>query len=188
MQRLADPADAEAWQEFERCYQAAIYRYVRSRGLQPSDAKDAVQEVMLAVHRQAASWQSTGHKGAFRAWLSETARRTSLHQVRLRARAGKNGSSVMQQLSKIEDKLALSEEDLDHQRWRFYCAAAEVEAGVNPLHWKAFWLTAVDGLSAEEVSKRLEMSIGAIYSARCRVQAKLRRVIESQQDSERGEA
>lgn len=187
MQRLANPADADAWSEFERCYQAAIYRYARARGLQPTDAKDVVQEVMLAVHRQAATWQSTGRKGSFRAWLWETARRTSLAHIRRRERGGKNGSSVMQYLKEVANNPSASEvEGFDHECWRFYCAAAEVEASANALHWKAFWFTAVDGLPAEEVSRRTGLSIGAIYSARCRIQAKLRRVIQAGSDYERG--
>ena len=98
IRRLADPADAIAWAEFERVYQPAIYRYVRSRGLQPQDALDAVQEVLIIVHRQAANWAPSGRVGSFRAWLGETARRVTLQQLRLRDKLHPASAGGMLQL------------------------------------------------------------------------------------------
>jgi RNA polymerase sigma factor (sigma-70 family) len=183
IRQLADPANVTAWLQFEKTYQPAIYRFARSRGLQQADALDVVQEVMLAVHRQAAHWTPTGRNGSFRAWLGETVRRTTLQLLRLRTRigVGLGGSSVGTALDAIP---AHDDRELNHvndQRWRFFCAAAVVESEVCALNWRAFWMTAVEGKSAEEVATILDTRVGTVYSAKCRVMARIRRVAAAQQ-------
>jgi hypothetical protein len=37
---LADANDQSAWQQFEQCYQSAIYRMARNRGLHSDEALD----------------------------------------------------------------------------------------------------------------------------------------------------
>ena len=78
IRRLADRNDAEAWAYFEAHYQQPVYRFARSHGLQPDDALDVVQEVLIAVHKSAANWSPSGHVGSFRAWLAEAARRVTM--------------------------------------------------------------------------------------------------------------
>jgi RNA polymerase sigma-70 factor (ECF subfamily) len=84
--RLTEPHDSAAWAEFVETYEAPVLRYCRSRGLQESDARDAVQEVLLAVHAAAADWQPTGRPGGFRKWLLRTAHNHCLKSLRKRSR------------------------------------------------------------------------------------------------------
>lgn len=179
IRRLADRNDAEAWDYFEAHYQQPVYRFARSHGLQPDDAMDVVQEVLIAVHKSAANWSPSGRAGSFRAWLAEAARRVTMQITRQRARIGRgiggNGFAIEVE-GRADESQAVAEDD---RRWIFYCAAAIVQNEVNPQHWVAFWLTAVEGKSAERVSDQLSMKTGTVYSAKCRVLAKLKSVIES---------
>jgi RNA polymerase sigma-70 factor (ECF subfamily) len=180
IQRLANPADSVAWERFEKCYQLAIYRYARSRGLQQIDAIDVVQEVLLAVHRQAARWEPTGRAGSFRAWLAETARRVTLQVIRFRDRTKSSAaaSSIVEALATMPIHEDSAEDQRETDRWRFYCAAATVEAEVSQQNWRAFWMTAVEGKAAEVVAKSLSMRVGTVYSAKCRVLARIRQAVE----------
>src|SRR5262245_58211826 len=54
--RLADPADASAWSEFIEIYETAIYRYARSHAIQDADAREVVQQVLIAVHQAIGNW------------------------------------------------------------------------------------------------------------------------------------
>src|SRR5437763_12887677 len=83
--RLSDPGDSLAWSEFLTIYEDAIYRYSRGRGLQDSDSREVVQQVLVAVHQAIAGWKPSGRAGSFRAWLLQTARRISLRSVRDRS-------------------------------------------------------------------------------------------------------
>lgn len=184
IRRLADRNDADAWAFFEVNYQQPVYRFARSRGLQPDDAMDVVQEVLMAVHRAAATWKPTGRTGSFRAWLAESARRITLQITRQRARIGRGvgGSGLAVEIGEVADKSIGNDgqsSSEDDRRWSFYCAASLVQKEVNPQHWMAFWLTAVDGKSADEVARQLSMKAGTVYSAKCRVLAKLKAVIET---------
>ena len=179
IRRLADRNDADAWALFEVHYQQPVYRFARSHGLQPDDAMDVVQEVLLAVHRSAANWKPSGRIGSFRAWLAEAARRITLQITRQRSRIGQGtgGSGFAMEIGEIAAELPANDED--DRRWSFYCAASIVQKEVSPQHWMAFWLTAVDGKSADEVAGQLSMKTGTVYSAKCRVLAKLKSAIES---------
>lgn len=184
IRRLADRNDADAWSFFEDNYQQPVYRFARSRGLQPDDAMDVVQEVLMAVHRAASNWKPTGRTGSFRAWLAESARRITLKITRQRARIGRGvgGSGFELEIGDVTDRSIGTTSQVstdDDRRWSFYCAAAIVQKEVNPQHWMAFWLTAVDGKTADDVARQLSMKAGTVYSAKCRVLAKLKAAVES---------
>jgi RNA polymerase sigma factor (sigma-70 family) len=181
IRRLSDRDDRDAWSYFEEYYQQPIYRFARSRGLQPDEALDVVQEVLLAVHKTAFHWKASNRRGSFRAWLAEAARRLTLQVTRSRGRIGRGlgGSGFHALMEASEQPTPADSVDEDH-RWAFYCAAAKVQKEVNPQHWLAFWGTAVDGKSAEEVGNQLNMKSGSVYSAKCRVLARLKQCIEEQ--------
>ena len=179
--RLSDPCDVAAWTEFTQIYEDAIYRYSRSRGLQDSDARDVVQQVLLVVHRAAGKWQPSGRTGSFRSWLRQTARRVCLRRLRdcRRADCAVGGSSVVERLHGLADAVPSGQaEELDRRRWAFCWAAGEVEREVEPKTWRAFWLTSIDGVPAAEAADQLGMKIGAVYAAKCRVLARIRQRIQ----------
>jgi RNA polymerase sigma-70 factor (ECF subfamily) len=48
--------------------------------------------------------------------------------------------------------------------------------------WRAFWLTAVEGLGAREAGGQLNLSPGAVYVAKSRVLARLKEQVRQLQD------
>ncbi|WP_419190133.1 hypothetical protein [Stieleria marina] len=44
--------------------------------------------------------------------------------------------------------------------------------------WSAFWLTVVDEMAVDEVAQTLSRSKGSIYTARSRVMARLKEVVQ----------
>jgi RNA polymerase sigma-70 factor, ECF subfamily len=179
--RLAEPVDAAAWAEFTSIYEQAILRYSRNRGLQNADAQEVVQQVLLAVHQTIGDWIPTGRPGAFRAWLARAAHRICLATLRDRRKCDRatGGTSVLSRLAEVEDRGSLGEdEDRDWEQWAFCWAAGQVEREVAPATWRAFWLAAVDGLPPGEVGARLGMKTGSVYTAKCRVLARIRERID----------
>ncbi len=84
--RIQDPADVEAWTEFQEIYQPLVYRLGRSRGLQDADARELAQEVMIAVSGAIERWQPDRQRGTFRTWLYRVARNTLLNQLARQSR------------------------------------------------------------------------------------------------------
>ncbi|MEX2138978.1 MAG: sigma-70 family RNA polymerase sigma factor [Pirellulales bacterium] len=186
--RLAEPADAAAWSEFLETYEGAVFRYCRSRGLQEPDARDVVQEVLLAVHRAIGAWRPSGRPGSFRAWLIKTTHHMCLRMLRTQARRDRSvgGTSVqwqMQELTAAES--GIEEDETEWQRFAFCWAAGQIQREVQPDTWLAFWRTAVDGEPPTEVAQRLNMRVGSVYAARCRVLARILERIQELSRSER---
>jgi RNA polymerase sigma-70 factor (ECF subfamily) len=69
--------------------------------------------------------------------------------------------------------------NLEHQRQLFHWAAEKVRADFKDTTWNAFWAVAVEGRPAADVAKVLGLTSGAVYIAKSRVTARLRRVIET---------
>jgi RNA polymerase sigma-70 factor (ECF subfamily) len=80
---------------------------------------------------------------------------------------------------------SLEEEwEREFQRQLASKAMQAIEPEFEDRTWQAFWLSAVDGVSAADVSKTLEMSTGAIYVAKSRVLARLKTEIQRLQSEQ----
>lgn len=67
--RVQDSADHDAWREFDATYCDLVLGYCRSRGLQPADAEDVRQLVMMSLSRVLSGWEYRRERGRFRAYL-----------------------------------------------------------------------------------------------------------------------
>ena len=74
--------------------------------------------------------------------------------------------------------------DADWQRWAFCWAANQIEREVLPVTWQAFWLTAVNGEPPAEVAERLQLRVGSVYAAKCRILNRIRERIQELSRSE----
>ncbi len=177
LQRLHDRGDSSAWIEFCEIYERAIYNLALKYGLQDADAREVSQEVLLAVSRRIHLFDVDG-RGQFRAWLATIARNATVDQLRNNRRRQAFGQPLtVDALESIEVETLQSFEAEAH-REQFRWAASQVQTVVAPQSWQAFWLTAVDGQSPEVVAKHLNLSVGAVYVARCRILAKIKSLIE----------
>lgn len=173
--RLARPEDVETWEHFVRTYEGAIIRYCRTRGLQDADASEVAQEVFVVVHKEAENWKPSGRVGSFRAWLFEIARRACLASMRKRNRETVGvDSEILSEPCSVSDANAHDEE---WQRWAFCAAAQHVQLEVKPETWRAFWQTAIENQTPQQVADNLNISIGSVYTAKCRVMARIRKQI-----------
>lgn len=175
--RLADPADHQAWSEFDVIYRPLIYRVARAKGLQHADADDLTQEVLTAVGRAIDSFDPVAG-GSFRSWLYQITRNLAInHLTRRRDPPGSGDTDVqrmlLQQPERIDDQTE-SLFQLEYRRSLFQHAASRVQPQFSEPTWRAFWLTAVEQRPIEEVAKALNKSPGAVRVARCRVLARLR--------------
>ena len=178
--RLRNRDDALAWNQFVEVYDPVIERVARKFGLQPADARETVQEVLIAVARAVGQWEPA-QPVRFRSWLFRIVRSKTIDHLRKRSRqAHAAGSgSLAEQIEYVADpKASLTGEiDREYRRQLFRMAAREVKQAVKPATWEAFWLTSVDGQSPDEAAERLEISVGAVYIARSRVLMRLKQWI-----------
>jgi RNA polymerase sigma factor (sigma-70 family) len=72
LSRVRDQGDHAAWREFDEKYRGLILRYCRRRGLQPTDAEDIRQLVMINMSKRLTSFEYKPDQGRFRDYLGRT--------------------------------------------------------------------------------------------------------------------
>jgi RNA polymerase sigma-70 factor (ECF subfamily) len=180
--RLRNPRDEAAWAEFVDIYEPLVYRLARHKGLQDADAWDLCQEVFRAVASAIERWDPDPAKGRFRAWLFRIARNLLVSFLaNQRRRAQASGSTSVQEMLEAHpapDAQAEAEFQAEFQRRAFRWAAEHVKTEFSTSTWQAFWKTGVENQSIAVVAKELGLSTGAVYIARSRVLARLRKCVE----------
>lgn len=183
--------DEDAWSRLVQIYGPVVYGWSRKRGLSPEDASDIMQEVFRAVMRSIGSFQRPSNQsGAFRGWLWTITRHKNLDFVRNIASQpiARGGSTALQKLH----ALASTDVDSDDPSMTSDVQPADGEE-LSGIHrraidlvrhhfdrttWQAFWRTAVDGCSPEDVANELGVSRWAVYKARSRILERLRSDLE----------
>lgn len=178
--KLQDPHDAEAWAEFASIYQPMILRLIRARGLQHADATDVTQDVLTRVAAAVAKFDCDQTSGTFRGWLYRITRNLVVDFLRRSAKEKLVQADV--QLEGIVAGETDCEESalfhLEFQRQILWLSAREVRKQVQPATWQAFWQTEIQRRPVSEVAEELHFTTGAVYVARSRVLARLRKVSE----------
>ena len=181
--RLGDPADRDAWLEFTSMYQPLVYRVGRRLGLQDADAQNLVQEVIHKIGMKISEADFSRPENGFRRWLKTVARNAALDVMRrVRPDTGRGGSSVQLALSEIPESLELTSDVLfqrELERQAFRTAAKRIRAEFNDATWNSFWETMVNGRSCSDVAEQLGKTLGAVYTARCRVMQRLKEEVRN---------
>ena len=184
--RLSQPADAEAWEEFCDIYLPVIFRIAKARVLQGADSHDTSHYVLVRVARSVKNWSPDAERGSFGAWLGTIARNLLIDFLRSPQNHYQtaNRSDIGRLIDNVDDHQRRDDDcedliDAQLQRQMFVWAAGKVESSVQPSTWQAFWRTAVENEPVDSVACDLEMTVGAVYVARSRVIARIRKTIES---------
>jgi RNA polymerase sigma-70 factor (ECF subfamily) len=180
--RLRDPQDDAAWNRFAGLYAPLLVHFLRKRGLQDHDATDLTQEVMLAVAQAMRAFEYDPRRGSFRGWLFTIVQNKlrNFLAVRQRQPQGTGGTSMQQRLDQQPgteaDPAALW--DRAYEQQLFAWASEQVRPRVAGHNWLAFWRTAVEGQSTQDVAGQLGLSVAAVRLAKSRVMAQIRKVLQ----------
>jgi RNA polymerase sigma-70 factor (ECF subfamily) len=177
--RLRDARDGDAWRQFVELYAPLVYRYARRHRLQDADAADLTQEVLRAVSGAVGRLEYDPGRGSFRGWVFTLAHRR-LCDFLTRRRRQEQGSGDSATRGLLDDLPAPEEEqwERDYERRLFVWAAERARGEFREATWQAFWQTAVEGRPAAEVARALATSVGAVYIAKSRVQARLKGLVQ----------
>ena len=167
-------------------YTPLVHRLARARGFQEADAADLAQDVFRAVAGAIDRWNPDPRLGSFRAWLFRISRNLMVNALAARRRhpRGSGDTDVRRLLEEVPDPNAEDTAlfDAEYRRRLFEWAASRCRAEFRDATWQAFWRTGVDGEAPVDVGRSLGMTVGAVYVARSRVMARLKREIEQVED------
>src|SRR5579872_4646122 len=185
--QIRDGANHTAWKEFIQLYGPIVYGFARKRGLQDADAADLMQEVMRSVSSAIGKLDYDRNQGTFRGWLFTITRNKIFNFLSARrVRPQSSGDSTTNRLLQThpDAKEGSDEWELEYQRRVAAIAMERVKTEFQESTWRAFWLTAVEGLAAADVAKEVGLSAGAIYVAKSRVLARLKEEVEAMRRQE----
>jgi RNA polymerase sigma-70 factor (ECF subfamily) len=180
------PLDERAWQEFVDHYAPLIYSWCRKHRLQDADAKDVTQQVMLKLATHLPSFSYDPSK-SFRAWLRTLSYHAWVDFLSDQKQRGSGDTGVWRVLTSAEsreDLLKRIDDEFDLERLEQ--AMARVRDRVEPATWEAFRLTAIVGVPAAEVARRLSKQVATIYVSRSNVQKMLQEEIALLEASREG--
>lgn len=171
---------AGAWQELVDLYGPLIASWCRQAGLAPESQSDVVQEVLLAVFRGIGKFNPHHPQATFRGWVWTITRNAVLQWRRRTAPEGVGGSTALGELAAIPDSWEPPAWDEppsnpDDMAMLLSRALNQIRQDIEPLTWRAFWNTAILGLSAPEVAAELGMTSMAVRQAKSRILRRLRK-------------
>ncbi len=181
LERLRLDPDEASWQRLVDLYTPLIRDWLRRHGLQPADADDLAQEVLVVLVRELPHFRHR-RQGSFRAWLREI----TVHRVRdfcraRRTRAAATGNMrVMRMLEQLDDPQSelCRRWEQEHDEYLVQRALRLIEPEFAPATWQAFWRLTRDGVEAPAVAAELGVSTNAVFIAKSRVLKRLRTEIE----------
>jgi RNA polymerase sigma-70 factor (ECF subfamily) len=180
--QIRDGSNQAAWQEFVKLYGPVVYGFARRRGLQDADAADLMQDVMRSVSNAIGRLDYDRKQGTFRGWLFTITRNKVFNFLSARRiRPQGSGDTTTNRLLDAQPDTSDSADtwELEYQRRLASIAMRRVRGEFQENTWRAFTMTAVEGVAVPEVAKQLGLSAGAIYVAKSRVLARLKEEVES---------
>ena len=174
------PVDEGAWNEFVQRYGRLISAWCREWRLQPADAEDVSQNVLLKLAHHLRSFEYDPAR-RFRGFLRTVAHNACRDYLGSKPRAvtASADTGVRAVLESVEAREDLAERlqaafDLE----RLELAQSLVRQRVEPHTWEAFRLTALEGKSGAEAAAQLQMQVGTVFKAKSKVQQMLREEID----------
>jgi len=175
--RAAAP-DPAAWQEFVRRYRPRIYSFCLAYPLQPADAEDVTQTVLLNLVGKMREFRYDPTR-SFRAWLQTVTRRilSDFLDAR-RPDQGTGDSAILRLLANVEAREGLARQlEAEYDQELLEEALRRVRPRVPAQQWDAFRLTTQNGLSGADAAARLGMKVATVYTAKGKVQKLVREEI-----------
>ncbi len=176
-----EPIDQGAWQEFVERYARLIVAWCHQWGLQPADADDVSQNVLLKLAHRLRSFAYDPNR-RFRGFLRTTAHNACKDYLNSKQRsvAASADARVYAMLDSVEardDLAARLKQAFDLEQLDVACT--RVRERVEPHTWEAFRLTALEGKAGAETAALLDMQVGTVFKAKSKVQQMLRDEIEN---------
>jgi RNA polymerase sigma-70 factor (ECF subfamily) len=179
LERLRAQPDGDAWRRLVAIYTPLLRQWLGRYGLQPSDVDDLTQDVLAVVVRELPAFEHNQRAGAFRRWL----RTILVNRLRgfWRARQSRpqatGGSDLGPVLEQLEDPQSGLSQLWDHEHDRHVMARLLelIEPQVTPATWQAFRRVVLEGQDEEAVAAELGVTVNAVFIAKSRVLARLRR-------------
>lgn len=178
LERLRHSPENESWNRLSELYTPLILAWLRRYEVQDSDARDLVQEVLLAVSTDLGKFEHRGQPGAFRGWLKAILvnRLRKFWRARDRRPQPRGDSDWDTRLAQLDDPSSAISQiwNREHDQYVLRQLMVLVEPHFEPQTWKAFCRVALEGEKPEVVAQQMGISRNAVCLAKSRALRRLR--------------
>ena len=173
LERIRDPHDADAWQEFMEFYQGYIYTIIRSMNIKPHDAEDILQQINIKLWKNLPDHMHLSEKGRFRAWVATVSKNTVIsfikkQQTRITKLEHYKKEDALHYLNSIK----LPEIDnIAQKEWEVFLSNSALEnisSKFTAQAIQAFELH-IEGIGTAEIAKKIKVSRDSVYKYISRV-------------------
>jgi RNA polymerase sigma-70 factor (ECF subfamily) len=188
VKRLRNWEDHDSWQDFFDTYWKLIYAVAIKAGLSEAEARDVVQETVLAVAKQMREGGYDRTKSSFKNWLCLITRRRIIDYFRKRTdpklRAAPQSSDETNRtdtLARVPDPDSLEPDAVWQEEWQknlLDAAIERVKQQVAPKQFQIFDLSVLRELPVAEVKVILKVNTAQVYLARHRVGALIKHEVK----------
>lgn len=172
LHRVADGANAPAWEEFYALYAPLLFRYVRARGLGPDDAEEVRDQCLGALAAKLPRFRYDRERGRFRGFLKRMADDRVVDMLRRRRPAAAESAT----LAGLADP-GPSPEELWEARWREQALLFHLEAvcrSSSARDERVLRMLLFDSASAESVAEVLSLEVANVHQIKSRMLRKIR--------------
>jgi RNA polymerase sigma factor (sigma-70 family) len=177
--------DQGSWQDFFDTYWRLIYAVAIKAGLSEAEARDVVQETVLAVAKQMREDRYDRTKSSFKNWLCLITRRRIIDHFRKRTDPkvrplprARDGTSRTDTIARVPDPASLNLDSVWEEEWQknlLEAAIERVKQQVTPKQFQIFDLSVLRELPVAEVTTLLKVNAAQVYLARYRVGAMVKK-------------
>ena len=184
VEKLKDWGDQEGWREFFDLYWKLLYCVAIKAGLTDAEARDVVQETVVAVATNLREGRYEWRRGSFRSWLLTILHRKISNYVRKHRREVRETSTESSRVTPLLERLPAKRDEIEqiwNDEWAKNLADAaieEVKKKVNPKLFQTFDLYVLKEWPVSEVARLMKIRLPQVYIAKYRVTAQIRREVQ----------
>ena len=171
----SDPTGSDEWDRFMQVYTRVFLKLVHDRHWPGGDHDDGIQELWLTLITRLPDFHYDPHRGHLKDWILVMARHR-LADLERRQRSRPMERLARQCAEVLPSREADPAESFERKSVRdlVWDALTELRPQVAPHDFEAFLLHWFDGLTVQEISQRLAMTEGRVWSSQHRMSRKLR--------------
>ncbi|HWN96991.1 MAG TPA: sigma-70 family RNA polymerase sigma factor [Methylomirabilota bacterium] len=179
LHRLKNLDDGVSWEQFVDIYSPLIYGVTRRSGLSDSEAKDVVQETLIAVAKHMPGFTYDATNGHFKTWLLNMTRWRIIDHMRKRAKskgdehtALHGGETSIKPIDRIIDPASNVLDNLWETEWQkalLEAAVATVKRRVEPQNYQLFDFYVNKDWPPAKVASTFNVAIDQVYLAKHRI-------------------
>ena len=172
LKRVKDPSDEAAWVDFVGYYENFIYHILRRMRLNTEECDDLVQDILLKLWKNMATYDAA--KGRFRSWLGRVVRNAASDYF---SKVETQRKLMEEERVMVETIRSTTPSDVEHlieEEWMLYMTSFAMERMRSIFSGEAVnvFSLSLDGHSADEISKRLNITRDSVYTLKNRVKSR----------------